>query len=119
MGLKSVSNLNASFLSGGEKQKLAMARALACQPQVLFLDEPTANLDGSATREIEAILFTALRSGIRIVMTTHDTGQARRLADDVLFLYRGRLHENTKASVFFDSPQTAEAKAFLAGEIVE
>ena len=119
VGLKDASDLNASFLSGGEKQKLALARALACQPEILFLDEPTANLDGSATREIEAILKNALGSGIRIVMTTHDVGQAKRLADEVMFLYRGTPHEFGPAQTFFSRPETREAQAFLNGDIVE
>ncbi|MEM9277774.1 MAG: ATP-binding cassette domain-containing protein [Pseudomonadota bacterium] len=117
--LAETTNLQASFLSGGEKQKLAVARALACNPEVLFLDEPTANLDGRATREIEDILKNVLSSGIRIVMTTHDTGQAKRLADEVMFLYRGKLHEREPAKTFFAKQKTKEAKAFLNGDIVE
>ena len=117
--LSDSANLNATFLSGGEKQKLAIARALTTKPEVLFLDEPTTNLDGRATREIETMLLAAQDQGTRIIMTTHDLGQARRLATDVLFLYRGLIHEQGKASTFFNSPQTTEARAFLIGDIVE
>ncbi len=119
VGLSQASGLGATFLSGGEKQKLALARALSCNPEVLFLDEPTANLDGTATKEIEAILREALASGIRIIMATHDIGQARRLADDIMFLYRGNLHETGQATEFFKKPKTSEARAFVSGDIVE
>jgi tungstate transport system ATP-binding protein len=112
-------NQNAQVLSGGEKQKLAIARALVTSPQVLILDEPTTNLDGSATREIEAILMRAGAEGTRIIMTTHDIGQARRLAQDIVFLFRGRVHETGEAGAFFEHPQTGEARQFLQGDIVE
>lgn len=109
----------ATLLSGGEKQKLALARALIRQPDVLFLDEPCANLDGRATREIEEILHHAHDTGIRIIMATHDMGQARRLATEVLFIFKGLIHETGEAESFFDTPQTPEAEAFLNGDIVE
>lgn len=110
---------SATHLSGGEKQKLALARALIREPEVLFLDEPCSNLDGRAMREIEAMLQIAHEAGTRIVMATHDLGQARRLASDVVFLYRGQLHESGPADAFFETPQTPEARAFLNGDIVE
>ncbi|MCK4712190.1 MAG: ATP-binding cassette domain-containing protein [Marinosulfonomonas sp.] len=109
----------APVLSGGEKQKLALARALIRQPEILFLDEPCANLDGRATREIEMLLNEAQASGTRIVMATHDMGQARRLATDVVFMYGGKVHETGQAAAFFDGPKTAEATAFINGDIVE
>lgn len=108
----------AILLSGGEKQKLALARALIRKPEVLFLDEPCANLDGRATREIENILKQAHVTGTRVIMATHDMGQARRLATEVLFVLNGRLHETADADVFFDQTNTPEAKAFLIGDIV-
>lgn len=86
---------------------------------MLLLDEPCASLDGRATREIEAILVDARAAGTRVVMATHDIGQARRLADDVLFLLNGRLHEFGPAGSFFDAPTTEEAQAFLDGQIVD
>lgn len=119
LGLGEMLDVPAHELSGGEKQKLALARALIRQPDILFLDEPCANLDGRATREIEAILNQTHRDGTRIVMSTHDMGQARRLAQDVLFMHRGLLHETGPAALFFETPQTPEARAFLNGDIVE
>ncbi len=109
----------APVLSGGEKQKLALARALIRRPEVLFLDEPSANLDGSATREIETILQDAQTDGTRIVMATHDMGQARRLASDVVFMVGGLVHEMAPAAEFFDAPKTRKARAFVNGDIVE
>lgn len=119
VGLGQACDREAHVLSGGEKQKLAIARALIVEPDVLFLDEPTTNLDGRATREIEAILLDALRQGTRLIMATHDMGQAKRLGTDVMFLYRGALHETGPIDRFFDHPTTQEARAFLKGDIVE
>jgi tungstate transport system ATP-binding protein len=119
IGLEDALDRPAPRLSGGERQKLALGRALIRNPQVLFLDEPCANLDGRSTREIEALLKAAQQAGTRIIMTTHDLGQARRLATDLVFLLRGTLHEQAEASAFFTAPRTAEAKAFLEGDIVE
>ena len=101
----------------GEQQKLALARAWAREPEVLFLDEPTANLDPGATAAIETIVGEIHASGAKIVMTTHDLGQARRLADEIVFLHRGRLAEQTPAHEFFAAPRSAEAAAFLRGEL--
>ena len=112
-------NQRATDLSGGERQKMALVRALIREPELLFLDEPSANLDGRATREIEELLKETNTAGTRIVMATHDFGQARRLATDVVFLHKGQMLEHTPADVFFDTPQTAQAQAFLNGEIVE
>ncbi len=119
VGLGSTLKRSASSLSGGERQKLALARALIRRPQILFLDEPSANLDGRATREIETILAAARADGTRIVMATHDMGQARRMATDVLFLLRGRLHEAAAGPDAPDKLATPEARAFLNGDIVE
>ena len=119
VGLSSHLELPAQALSGGEKQKLALARALVVKPEVLFLDEPTASLDGRSTREIEAILTRVRDGGTKLVIATHDLGQARRLADDVMFLLHGKLHETGPAGAFFETPQTSEAKGFLRGDIIE
>ncbi len=107
----------ARVLSGGEQQRLALARAWIMRPQVLFLDEPTANLDPAATRHVEDFVRAIHDSGAKIVMTTHDLGQARRLGQDVIFLYQGRMIERAPASRFFQSPQTAEAAAYIEGRI--
>ena len=109
----------ATALSGGEAQKLALARALIGGPALLLLDEPTASLDGRAKREIEAIIVEAVAGGTRILIATHDMGQAARLADDVIFLFHGAVHETAPAPAFFAGPQTRAAAAFLNGDIVE
>lgn len=119
VGLAEAGPRPAHALSGGERQKLAIARALVSDPEVLFLDEPTASLDGRSTREIEAILSGAVGRGVKLVMATHDLGQARRLASEILFIYGGDLHEHQPAEAFFAGPKTPEARAFLKGDIVE
>lgn len=119
IGLGDALDRPAPFLSGGERQKLALARALITKPDLLFLDEPCASLDGRATREIEEILTRAATAGTRLIMSTHDMGQARRLATETLFLLNGNIHEHGPASTFFEGPKTAQACAFLKGDIVE
>ena len=118
VGLAELANRPARKLSGGEQQRLALARALARDPEILFLDEPTASLDPAATKGVEDIVRVVAASGVKIVMATHDIGQARRLAGDIMFLVRGRLVENTLAHRFFTSPATPEAAAFLRGDLV-
>jgi tungstate transport system ATP-binding protein len=118
VGLEALSDRPARRLSGGEQQRLALARAAALGPEVLFLDEPCASLDPAATRAVEAIVATLATGGTKIIMTTHDLGQARRLAGEMLFLHRGRLREQTPAATFFNQPATPEAAAFLRGELV-
>lgn len=117
-GLESVRETPAPRLSGGERQKLAVARALIRNPDVLFLDEPCANLDGHATREIEAILQEAAEAGTQLVMATHDMGQARRLARDLIFVLNGKIHETGVAADLFVKPDAKELAAFLRGDIV-
>ena len=117
VGLAGVSERPARVLSGGEQQKLALARAWALGPEVLFLDEPTANLDPGATREVETIIGQIRASGTKIVMTTHSLGQARRLGDEILFLSQGRLVERAEAERFFRQPVSPEAAAFLREEL--
>ncbi|MFV0294616.1 MAG: ATP-binding cassette domain-containing protein [Hyphomicrobiaceae bacterium] len=108
----------ARSLSGGEQQRLALARALALEPKVLLLDEPTASLDPHSAAIIEDILLGEQRAGTKVVLVTHDIGQARRLADDVVFLNRGRLSEHSTASTFFAGPHSDAARNFLAGRLV-
>jgi tungstate transport system ATP-binding protein len=117
VGLSAVANRPARVLSGGEQQKLALARAWALEPEVLFLDEPTANLDPGATREVERIVEQIHATGTKIVMTTHNLGQARRLADEILFISAGRLADHAPVERFFAQPSTAEAAAFIKGEL--
>ena len=117
VGLKSVADRPARVLSGGEQQKLALARAWALDPEVLFLDEPTANLDPGATREVERIVDQIHASGTKIVMNTHNLGQARRLADEVLFISAGRLADHAPVEKFFAQPSTGEVAAFIKGEL--
>ncbi len=108
----------ARVLSGGEQQRLALARALSIRPEVLFLDEPTANLDPASTLAIEELIDVAHRAGTKIIFITHDLGQARRLADDVIFLNAGRVCEHSPAERFFSAPRSTAAEAYLAGRII-
>jgi len=117
VGLSHLADRPARMLSGGEQQRVALARAWALGPEVLFLDEPTANLDPGAARDIENIISQIHASGTKIVMTTHNLGQARRLADEVLFLDRGRLVERSPAERFFRQPDSPEATAFMREEL--
>ncbi len=115
VGLAELGSRPARRLSGGEQQRLALARALARDPTVLFLDEPTASLDPHATKAIEDIVRAVSARGVKVVMSTHDLGQAKRLAGDVVLLHRGRLIENVYAAEFFATPRTDEARKFIAG----
>ena len=108
----------ARHLSGGEQQRLALARALAREPDLLLLDEPTASLDPASTKAVEDIVRGVAASGVKVVMSTHDLGQARRLAGHVVLLAGGRLVEHTAAPEFFQKPTTATARRFLDGELV-
>lgn len=118
MGLSALAQRPARVLSGGEQQRLALARAWALRPDVLFLDEPTSALDPAATKAVEDAVQIFSQSGTRIVMSTHDLGQARRLADEVIFLCKGKLLEQTPAEQFFNAPNSEEAAAFIRGELV-
>jgi len=117
-GLSERAGQAARLLSGGEQQRLAIARAWALRPELLFLDEPTSQLDPAATRQIETLLAGLVAEGITVLMSTHDLGQARRLASRVLFLHRGRLITDAPAADFFTGPASPEARAFLAGELL-
>ncbi len=119
VGLGFALKQQATMLSGGERQKLALARALIRDPAVLFLDEPCASLDGRATREIEEILIRAAAGGTRLIMSTHNMGQAQRLADEVIFVLHGKIHEFAPAEQFFAAAETKQGRAFLKGDIVE
>jgi tungstate transport system ATP-binding protein len=118
VGLSDLGDRPARKLSGGEQQRLALARALAKEPQVLFLDEPTASLDPAASKAVEDIIRAVTARSIKVVMATHDLGSARRLAGDVVLLHRGRIIEIADAATFFANPATGEARAFVAGELL-
>lgn len=117
-GLSHLSERPARLLSGGEQQRLAIARAWALEPEVLFLDEPSSQLDPGATRQIEEIIARLAGEGMTILMATHDLGQARRLGQRVLFFNKGRLVEDAPAERFWAGPVTAEGRAFIAGDLL-
>ena len=108
----------ARVLSGGEQQRLAIARALATRPEVLFLDEPTASLDPASTHAIEALIGEACAEGVTIVMITHDAGQARRIGDEIVFLHEGRVAETGPAARLLDAPRSEAAQAWLDGRLL-
>ena len=118
VGLTALAERPARRLSGGEQQRLALARALARDPDVLILDEPTASLDPAATKAVEDIIAGVSAAGVKVLMATHDLGQAHRLAGEIAFLAKGRLVEQAPAADFFKEPATPEARRFLAGELV-
>ncbi len=108
----------ARALSGGEQQRLAMARALVPGPRLLLLDEPTASLDPAATAAFEDLTRTVAAEGTKVVLVTHDLLQARRLADDVIFLHNGQVREQTAAARFFSEPESGEARAYCTGTLL-
>ncbi|HEX4843451.1 MAG TPA: ATP-binding cassette domain-containing protein [Limnobacter sp.] len=116
--LSHLENSPARRLSGGEQQRLTVLRALACRPGVLFLDEPSASLDPQATVLIENLIRHVSQSGVKVVIVTHDAGQAARLADEVVFLHRGHVLEITPTPEFLKQPNSPEARAYLAGELL-
>jgi tungstate transport system ATP-binding protein len=118
VGLAELGQRPARLLSGGEQQRLALARALAKEPQVLFLDEPTASLDPAASKAVEDVIRAVAARGIKVVMATHNLGSARRLASEIVLLHRGRVAEMATAATFFSNPVTHEARAFIAGELL-
>ncbi len=118
VGLQALAGRPARQLSGGEQQRLSLARALARDPAVLFLDEPTASLDPAATKAIEDIVRAVSTRGIKVVMATHDLGEAKRLAGEIVLLHRGRIIESGPAHSLFAAPTTDEAKKFIAGELL-
>ena len=116
VGLEHIASRPARLLSGGEQQRVALARAWALDPELLILDEPTASLDPASTREVERIINEIAASGTRILMTTHNLGQARRIAEEIIFIDRGRIVEQTPVAQFFTLPQTEAAQRFLQEE---
>ncbi len=118
VGLDSLGDRPARKLSGGEQQRLALARALAKDPQILFLDEPTASLDPAATKAIEDVVRAVAARGIKVVMSTHDLGEAKRIAGEIVLMHRGRIVEQSAVAAFFSAPRTDEARQFVAGELL-
>ena len=119
LGLADRAQRGARKLSGGEQQRLALARARALEPRVLFLDEPAASLDPGAANELEASIRAFHADGTKIIMTTHDLAQAERMADEILLMHRGRLVELTPASEFFRHPRSDAGRKFLARELID
>jgi tungstate transport system ATP-binding protein len=118
VGLDGLGKRPARLMSGGEQQRLALARALALDPAVLFLDEPTASLDPAATKAIEDVVRAVAAGGIKVVMATHDLGEAKRIAGEIVLLHRGRIVERGNAVDFLNAPKSEEAKLFIAGELL-
>jgi tungstate transport system ATP-binding protein len=118
IGLEEKIKQQAVLLSGGEMQAIAVARALITKPKMLFLDEPTASLDGATKKAIEDILISASSNGTKILMSTHDLGQAKRLAKDIIFLHNGIVEAHCYKEEFLTEPPSKAAKQFLAGDIV-
>jgi tungstate transport system ATP-binding protein len=118
VGLDTLAERPAPRLSGGERQRLALARALAREPAVLFLDEPTASLDPAATLAIEELIRAISARGVKVVMTTHDLGEAARLAGDVVLLHRGEIAESGPAEQVLRNPQTDIGRRFMAGQLL-
>ncbi len=117
-GLAAVANTAAHRLSGGEQQRLALARALALRPDMLFMDEATANVDPASTLVIEQQLCNAMQAGLKVVMISHDTGQARRLANDVLLMHNGHVVEHSDRQAFFERTNNPVTRRWLAGELL-
>ncbi|MDT3685679.1 MAG: ATP-binding cassette domain-containing protein [Pseudorhodoplanes sp.] len=118
VGLEGRGDRPARKMSGGEQQRLALARALAKDPDILFLDEPTASLDPAAIKSLEDLIRDIVGRGIKVVMSTHNLGEARRLAGEIVLLHRGRIVEIADAGQFFAQPKTEDARRFIAGELL-
>jgi tungstate transport system ATP-binding protein len=118
VGLEALAHRRARVLSGGEQQRVALARAAALRPDLVWLDEPTANLDPASTQAIESIVMQMSAKGATCVMATHDIGQARRLAQRVVLMAGGRIIESTAAERFFEQPTTDAGRRYLRGELL-
>jgi tungstate transport system ATP-binding protein len=117
VGLSDRADDPARKLSGGEQQRLALARASVSEPELLLLDEPTANLDPSATEAIEALIAGIAKGGTKVILVSHNLGQVARLAEDVLVLDRGRAVEHGSASQVLQTPRSPEARSYIEGEL--
>jgi len=117
VGLADKATLPARLLSGGEAQRLTIARALATGPELLFMDEPTASLDPVSVLAIETLVAELKNEGVKIIFVTHDIDQAKRISDDILFMHQGRILEHGPSSAFFSNPQSQPARNLLAGKV--
>ena len=115
-GLGDLGEAPARRLSGGEQQRLAMVRALACDPKLIFLDEPCANLDPRASVQIEHLIKAAIKAGVKVVMVTHDQAQARRLGGEFILMHQGQIVAQATHEQFFRPTWHPLVDAFLAGE---
>lgn len=118
VNLTDLADQPARMLSGGEQQRLSLVRALLSKPSLLLLDEATANLDPASVLLIESLVKDQSTKGTKVILISHDQSQARRLADEVVFMSNGQVAEQSPAHQFFTAPQTDAAKAYLAGEIL-
>ena len=118
VGLAGYDNKPARLLSGGEKQRLSLARALLVKPKLLLLDEPTANLDPYSLKLIEDLILEEKTKGTTVIFTTHDMSQAKRLSSDVIFINKGKVLEQTNSKIFFKKPKTIESKQYISGKIL-
>ena len=119
LGLGEKGKMRAAHLSGGERQKTALARALITKPALLLLDEPTANLDGRSTREIESLLLKVSREGTFVIMASHDRDQARRIAASLAIMSHGRVIEQGAAERMLNRASAPAARAYFQGELVD
>jgi len=117
VGLENKASQPARLLSGGEQQRLALARALACRPDIIFLDEATASLDPASSAIIEKIVSNEATSGTKVIMVTHDAAQAARMSDQVVFMDAGQVTELSTTEQFFNAPSSQAAAAYLAGRL--
>ncbi|ASJ72567.1 energy-coupling factor ABC transporter ATP-binding protein [Granulosicoccus antarcticus] len=117
-GLAAVREVPSHRLSGGEQQRVALARALALKPDMLFLDEATANVDPASTLVIEQQLLGAMRAGLKVVMVSHDVGQVRRLANEVVLMHKGQIVEQSSRTTFFEQTNNPVSRRWLAGELL-
>ena len=118
VGLHEKQHVKARQLSGGEKQRLSLARALVLQPELLLLDEPTASLDPYSVQMMESLIIKLRKQNTKIIFITHDLNQARRLAEDIIFIHKGRLEAFQSAGEFFENPESKFASAFIQGKLI-
>ncbi len=117
VGLTDFQKRKARKTSGGEQQRISLARAFLLSPRILLLDEPTANLDPNSARIIEKAIISHKRSDTIIIMATHNLGQAKRLADQIFHMHSGKIVETASPENLFDNPQQEVTRKFIRGEL--